>query len=76
LGSIHLPLLNWLKFNIASFFSLDEIQDNDKDPFLETKLGWALLFPYEKGISFTKGSLVVQEKTVMKNKKRDKLFKL
>jgi hypothetical protein len=55
---------------------LDEIQDNDKDPFLETKLGWALLFPYEKGISFTKGSLVVQEKTVMKNKKRDKLFKL
>jgi hypothetical protein len=55
---------------------LDEIQDNDKDPFLETKLGCALLFSYENGISFIKTFLDVQEKTIIKNKKRERLFKL
>tara|TARA_S200000501_G_C20343312_1_gene534267 strand:+ start:90 stop:257 length:168 start_codon:yes stop_codon:yes gene_type:complete len=55
---------------------MDEIQDNDKDPLLETKLGCALLFSYENGISSIKASLVVQDKTVIKNKKRKKFFKL
>ena len=54
---------------------MDEIQDNDKDPLLETKLGCALLFSYENGISSIKASLVVQEKTIMENRTREMFFK-
>tara|TARA_Y100000994_G_scaffold224731_1_gene206598 strand:- start:518 stop:703 length:186 start_codon:yes stop_codon:yes gene_type:complete len=45
-----------------------EIQVNDREPLLETKLGCALLLSYKKDISSIMISLDVQEKIINKDK--------
>jgi len=51
-----------------------EIQVNDREPLLETKLGCALLLSYKKDISSILRSLEVQEKKVNKDKVITKIF--
>tara|TARA_X000000950_G_C13885960_1_gene648853 strand:+ start:1325 stop:1510 length:186 start_codon:yes stop_codon:yes gene_type:complete len=54
--------------------SSEEIQVNDNEPLVETKLGCALLLSYEKDISSIMISLEVHEKTLNKEKAMTKFF--